>query len=453
MVISVAYLRPIFPQGVLSRENGPTVRTLQRLIDRSPIPAGTIPVGIGLAVTGIASYAFLVISARALGPDAYSGLAVLWAAVFLVGPGFFIPFEQEVARLLTHRRVHETGTGPVMRKATALGSAFTALILLGAIALIDPISTRVFEGDRFLFVALLVGIVGSFTANFSEGILAGHARFARYGAYLGSEALIRLAFCLVCVAIGVTTPGPFGMALGIAPLLAVIPSFAGAKGIATPGVGMRWRELTVSLGVLTAGSLFSQVLVNAPPVLAQVFDKGDDSGGTTVGAFTAALVLARVPFFLFQAVQAALLPTLAAMVARREFRQFWKNLIGLIALVGGLAGVATVIAFVAGSDLVGLFFGSDFVVTNRTVGMLALGSTCYLIAMALAHAVIALAAPRFVAIGWGAGALMLVLVSGMGPSGLFAIELGYVAGSVTSVIAMSIGLVMLRGTVAPIANK
>lgn len=50
--------------------------------------------GVGLGVSGIASYAFLALSARALGPTAFAPLSVLWATLFVAGPGLFQPVEQ-----------------------------------------------------------------------------------------------------------------------------------------------------------------------------------------------------------------------------------------------------------------------------------------------------------------------------------------------------------------------
>lgn len=68
------------------------------LRDRNPLPEGTVVVGAGLAVTGAASYGYLVISAPVLGPAQSGSLSVLWALVFMIG-GIFLPFEQEVSPL------------------------------------------------------------------------------------------------------------------------------------------------------------------------------------------------------------------------------------------------------------------------------------------------------------------------------------------------------------------
>ncbi|MEA2685075.1 MAG: hypothetical protein QOE93_270, partial [Actinomycetota bacterium] len=70
-------------------------------------------VAAGLVVLGLTAYAFLVIAARALGPEAYAPLSALWAIVFLVGPGCFVPLEQELARSLAARGAAGLGGGPV----------------------------------------------------------------------------------------------------------------------------------------------------------------------------------------------------------------------------------------------------------------------------------------------------------------------------------------------------
>ena len=55
-----------------------------------------------------------------------------------------------------------------------------------------------------------------------------------------------------------------------------------------------------------------------------------------MGEFTAALVVARLPFFLFQAIQAALLPKLSGLVARGRYDEFRRGLRRLVLIVAGL---------------------------------------------------------------------------------------------------------------------
>jgi hypothetical protein len=68
------------------------------------VPEGTIPVAIGLVITGLSAYAFLSLTRYGLGTDASTPVNQLWFATFILAPGFFLPVEQEVGRALAHRR-------------------------------------------------------------------------------------------------------------------------------------------------------------------------------------------------------------------------------------------------------------------------------------------------------------------------------------------------------------
>ncbi|SVA67929.1 uncharacterized protein METZ01_LOCUS120783, partial [marine metagenome] len=101
-----------------------------RFIER--LPHGTILVGGGLLVNGVASYVFLAVAARNLGPDAYTPVGMLWALGFLLGPGLFQPLEQETARTISSRSGR--GVVPVVRSAAAVAGMGTLGLALVAAA-------------------------------------------------------------------------------------------------------------------------------------------------------------------------------------------------------------------------------------------------------------------------------------------------------------------------------
>ncbi len=69
------------------------------------LPSGTLPVGPGLAVLGIGSYAQLALAGHGLSTTGMAAMSVLWSIVFWLGLGLFFPVEQEHAHLpLTPRR-------------------------------------------------------------------------------------------------------------------------------------------------------------------------------------------------------------------------------------------------------------------------------------------------------------------------------------------------------------
>jgi hypothetical protein len=75
------------------------------------------------------------------------------------------------------------------------------------------------------------------------------------------------------------------------------------------------------------------------------------------------------------------------------------------------------------------------------MAMLALGSACYMIALAIAQAVIALRGHALVALGWGVGAVTFVLVTWLSSDELFRrVELGLVASSFAALVAFGFAL-------------
>ncbi len=109
----------------------------RRLPPRPPAPASAAPSprgrsssAPGSCVAGIGAYLFLAIAARALGPSEYAPLAVLWALVWIVGPGFFLPVEQEVGRALADRRSRGIGARPVLRRAATLAAGLLGIVLV-----------------------------------------------------------------------------------------------------------------------------------------------------------------------------------------------------------------------------------------------------------------------------------------------------------------------------------
>ncbi|MCH2622311.1 MAG: hypothetical protein MKZ66_03595, partial [Acidimicrobiales bacterium] len=102
-----------------------------RFLER--LPHGAPLVGGGLLVNGLASYVFLTIAARNLGPEAYTPVGLLWALSFLLGPGFFQPLEQETARIIASRSGR--GVAPVVNSAAIIGGLVAlGLAMVAAVA-------------------------------------------------------------------------------------------------------------------------------------------------------------------------------------------------------------------------------------------------------------------------------------------------------------------------------
>jgi O-antigen/teichoic acid export membrane protein len=407
----------------------------------NPLPEGTLAVGAGLIVSGITSYGFLAISARALGPERYAPLGVLWALTYVVCPGVFLPLEQEVGRALSSRRAKGLGGGPLIRRA-ALAGGVAAAVLIAATAATGPLSlAHLFDHKVLLLVALMLALGGYYAEFLVRGVLSGNARFKPYGVILGSEAFLRMLACFALAVVGVDTVGPFGVIIGLSPIAATLIGVRKERNLITPGPDAPWSELSTALGYLLAGSVMAQLLVNAGVFAVQILADADQKGpGGVAGRFLNGLIIARVPLFMFQAVQAALLPKLAHLAGAGRHADFRAGLKRLLAVVVAIGVLATVTAFAIGPFVVTTMFGKGFELSHKDLGYLAGASAIYMLALALAQALIALANYSRVVLGWAAGLIVFVGVTALGHDLLPRVEHGFLAGSVAAALVMAVSV-------------
>ena len=407
----------------------------------NPLPEGTLAVGAGLIVSGITSYGFLAISARALGPEKYAPLGVLWALTYVVCPGVFLPLEQEVGRALSTRRAKGVGGGPLIRRA-ALAGGVAAAVLIAATAATGPLSaSHLFDDKVMLLAALMVALGGYYVEFLVRGVLSGNGRFKSYGVILGSEALLRMLACFALAVVGVDTVGPFGVIIGLAPIAATLIGIRKERDLVTPGPDAPWSELSTALGYLLAGSVMAQLLVNAGVFAVQILADADQKGpGGVAGRFLNGLIIARVPLFMFQAVQAALLPKLAHLAGEGRHDDFRTGLKRLLAVVVGIGTLATVTAFAIGPFVVTTLFGKGFELSHKDLAYLAGASAIYMLALALAQALIALENYSRVVLGWASGLIAFVGVTAIGEELLPRVENGFLAGSIAAAVVMALSV-------------
>ncbi len=403
---------------------------------RAALPEGTIPVAVGLVISGLSAYGFLAIAARKLGEEAFAPLSLLWFVTFIMAPGFFLPVEQEVGRALAARRALRQGGLPVVRRATLLAAGLAAVLVVIILALSPVLVDHLFHGSWGLLVGLLLALVGYGSGHLVRGILAGDNRFRPYGTFMAADGLLRLGGCLVFAVIGITTVGYYGLLVGLPPLIAIAIALRGQRPLAEPGPQADWGELTSNLGWLLIGSVLAAILVNAGPLAANMLASEDDKA--LVGRFSAGVLIARVPLFLFQAVQAALLPKLASLAAQRAFDEFRRGFKKLLVVVLAVGAIGTIAAAVLGPLVVKVFFGYEL--SRQTLTLLALASACYMLAVTMAQALIALQRHARVALGWALGVTAFVVVTALGSDLLLRVELGLLAGSLAALASFALTL-------------
>ncbi|MEN9823438.1 MAG: hypothetical protein RLZ04_1864, partial [Actinomycetota bacterium] len=354
---------------------------------RASLPEGTIPVAIGLLIAGVAAYLFLKVGKQALGSDeALQPITSLWVATFALAPGVFLPVEQELARALAHRRAIGLGGKPVLRRVIILGTILAVVVAVGILAISPYLASGFFNDDWVLVAALLIAFVSYTPAHIARGVASGHGRFGAYAIVMAADGVVRIALCAGLAVVGVTAVGPYGLAIAFAPLPGVLWVAARGQLRTDDGPPAEWGEVTQNLGWLLAGSIFAAGLVNAGPLAATVLASADEK--ELVTRFTYGVLLARIPLFLFQAVQAALLPRLSRLAARNEIGEFRQGLGRLLKLVGVVAVVGVVGAYVIGPFVIEKFYDSEL--DGSTLATLAVSSAIYMFALALAQALIAL---------------------------------------------------------------
>ena len=140
------------------------------------------------------------------------------------------------------------------------------------------------------------------------------------GGYLGGEALLRLAICLVLLGAGVRTAGPIGLALGIAPLVVAVPALWWRRDQTLDEPDVAWAELASVWASCSAPPCWPRCSSTPPRSCSRSWLAPDQAA--EVGIFGAALGGGAAPLFLFQALQAVLLPALAALAVAQKFTEF-----------------------------------------------------------------------------------------------------------------------------------
>ena len=399
----------------------------------NPLPSGTLAVGSGLIIGGITAYAFLSISAHVLDENASAPLAAIWAVMFTVAPGFFMPVEQEVSRAIASRGARGEGAGPLVKRATALGIGLLAILIVTCLIAAPALTKHLFDDQWLLFVALLLGVSGYCAGHLARGMLSGRGRFRPYAVYIGGESVIRLLICIALAVIGVESAGWYGLAIGIAPAFAVLliasQAFSGAH---EPGPPAPWNELTPSLGALLAGSVFSMSLMNAAMIAAKLLS--EESEKAEVKKIFNGVIVARVPLFLFQAVQAAMLPKLSALAGSHRFHEFRASLKNLLQAVSVIGVAGAMGGFLLGPFVVKVAFNVEL--GHVDVGLLAASTGFFIVAMSLAQALIALAGQGRVALGWLTGLAVFLVVTALGNDLLLRLELASVMSSFAAACAL-----------------
>jgi O-antigen/teichoic acid export membrane protein len=216
---------------------------------------------------------------------------------------------------------------------------------------------------------------------------------------------LRVLGAAVLAGAAIRSGAAFGWVLVASPLIAVGCSLLGARWPKLDGPAVEahvptWAALARSMSWMLVATLAAQILVNGGVVVIKALASPGDAAA---GHFLTALALARVPLFLFAALQASLLPGLSRRIAAQDMAGARSALRHLLVQLLAAGTSMTLILLAAGPELNALVFGSDYRVARAPVVVLSIATTVYMLAAAIGQALFALSAPAMVAAGWLAG--------------------------------------------------
>jgi O-antigen/teichoic acid export membrane protein len=392
-----------------------------------------------IGVTGLVTYAYFSLASHTLSSHDYGEITLLWSAIFIIVSVLYRPVEQLLSRTISDRDVRGQTGNEHLRVAATIQLSLGVLFAVLALILRHPLQDKLLNGSSTLYWVLIGAVLGYAASYFARGYLAGHRRFGLYGGLVFMEAISRCMFALV-VAVGLFH-GQSVVALGMvaAPLfsLSVVPwalrrdlrassvapreddaltaaqldaASAGEPQAETGPRGEPEFSLAHGTGFAAAVLLImicEQTFLNAGPLLVKATEGA--SGAAVAGFVFNALLIARAPLQLFQAIQTSILPHLTRLAVKGEsdpFRRSVQTTLTAIAVFAG--GVA--LAFLAfGPTLMHILFGGNHHYGRLGLVVVSVGMGFYLSAATLNQAALAQARARQAALSWLATALVFVV--------------------------------------------
>ena len=395
------------------------------------------PLVAGLVVQAGTSYLTLILAGRLLGAAEFGGLSALYVLVTSLATGLFLPVEQEIAR----RRGRERAIGPtdptLARRAAILGLAATLALVFIALA-INPVMLKLLGGNGNLLAAFCVALPGYAFCFISRGVFAGTGELRRYGVQLGTEGVFRLVGLAVLGIFGFHSLAAVGWLFGAAPWIAFAASLAGRplRPHGLSGPFSAGDPLLGALGLLLVSSLASQLLVNAGPVVVQLLATPAESA--LAGAFLAALVVVRIPVFLFTAVQPSFLPAMAGHAAADRKADFVQLTRRVLIICTALTVVSAIVITAVGPSLLRLLFGFNDGLSSLTFLGMGVAVGLFLQAAILAQALLGRGLHQMTMFGWLIGVIGLVAGTALPGSAVHRATLGFLFGAVAAAGAFAV---------------
>ena len=433
---------------------------MRRPVETAPrsYASGARILSIGIAATGVLTFAFFSIASHVLPAVDAKRIDLLWSVMFVIISVIYRPIEQLLSRTIADRRARGL-PGQALRVPMTIQAGFAAVFLAVALPLHDTVITGVFDGSAALYWVLVVGTLAYAASYFARGWLAGHQYFGLYGGLVLMEATSRVAFALA-VAVGIAS-GQSAVALGIAAApfisLFVVPAAFARSRSKTPdpsppsGPDSATLSLRGGTGFALAVSgiqLAEQTLLNAAVLTVAATSANPALAGIVFNV----LLITRAPLQLFQAIQTSLLPHLAGLEAGGGGDAGFARAIRVTLLaIAAFAGAVAVGMLAVGPFAMRHLFGQHASYPRVGLALIAVGMGLHLASGALNQAALARGRARAAAAAWlGAAAVFVAwMVLPIVGDQLLRVELGYFGAA--GLLALALWALYRAGAPAPIA--
>lgn len=451
--------------------------------------SGARILSIGIASTGLLTFAYFSIASHVLSEAAAKRVDLLWSVMFVIISVIYRPIEQLLSRTIAERRARGRAQRS-LRVPMTIQAGFATAFLILALAL-RPQLLRVFDHHDALYDVLVVGTLAYAASYFARGWLAGHQRFGLFGGLVLMESTSRICFA-IAVAVGISS-GETAVALGIAAApfvsLVVVPlAFARRSGgspregdpaeersdrdeISSGPIAVEEADAALALGsvgpadeavqetaahddlslrrgggfaVWVSGIMLSeQTLLNAAVL---TVDATASKAGLAGIVFNV-LLIARAPLQLFQAIQTSLLPHLTGLEATEGHDSFARAIrVTVLAIAGFAAAVALGLLAIGPFVMRHILFGQVYTYGRFGLALIGIGMGLHLTSGALNQAALARDRARAAAACWALAAVAFVawMLLPILHDEVLRCEVGY-AGA-TGLLALSLAMLYRRTT-------
>jgi O-antigen/teichoic acid export membrane protein len=396
--------------------------------------------GIVLAVASaggnVAAFALTIALGRLLGPGDFGAVGALFGLA-IVGQVPGLALQAVVARHVATGRHGATGRrtaapGPhdtATRTLLIVGAAGAAVVAAAGLLLALPLTAALHLDSPAPTFALALVLAPGTVGFAAQGVLQGAERFGALGALILVTSVARVAGGLAG-----SPAGPAGVLAGMTVGGLVTVAFAlyllrndlhhrGPRTGVPAGLAGEWWHATAGLGALLA-------LTNADVVLARHYLPAAESGLYAAGA-----VVAKIAFWLPQAVALVVFPRLTDPVARGPV------LARAVAAVGTLGAATSLGAAVLGPWALGVVLGPTYRAFGPELGLFAAaGATGALVQLLL-----------YSGIASGSRAIGLLLLGAL--AGLVTVVATVAHDSVAAVVTALISVLAAVAVVALVLTR